>query len=190
MKESEIIDIFKKSGALQKGHFELSSGLHSEQYFQCALVLQYPHYSELLCGELARHFAGRGIQAVIGPAFGGIIVAYEVARHLNCRAVFAERKEKELTLRRGFALGQNERVLLVEDVVTTGLSIRETKELIDASGASLEGMGAIVDRSPAPLKLGIPLTPLVKIPVETFLPEDCPLCAAGKPITTPGSRKK
>lgn len=189
MKESEIIDIFNKSGALQAGHFELSSGLHSAQYFQCALVLQHPYYSALLCSELAKQFEGKDIQTVIGPAFGGIVVAYEVARHLKCRAIFAERKEKNLTLRRGFSLRENERVLLVEDVVTTGLSIRETKELIDVSGATLVGIGVIVDRSAAPLDFGLPLAPLIKIPVEIFLPDQCPLCADGAPLSKPGSRK-
>ncbi len=185
-----ILNIFNKTGALLTGHFKLSSGLHSEKYLQCALVLQYPKYARLLCSELAKKFKKEKPTVVIGPALGGIIVSYEVARALNCRSIFAERQEGKLILRRNFTIGKKDRALVVEDVVTTGLSTKEVIALVKEAGAKLVGVGSIVDRSSSKIDFGIKFKSLIKVKVNTYTEYDCPLCKKGIPWIKPGSRSK
>lgn len=173
--------------ALLKGHFKLSSGLHSAQYLQCALVLQNPELAEKFCGQLASNFKNDKVDVVIGPALGGIIVSYETAKALGARSIFAERAEGRLALRRGFKIDKKERVLVVEDVVTTGLSTKEVINIVKESGAHLVGVGALVDRSKE-IDFGVKFVSLFKMDIPTFKPEDCPLCKQKIPIVKPGSK--
>jgi orotate phosphoribosyltransferase len=187
----ELLKIFRDAGALLEGHFRLSSGLHSTGYLQCALVLQHPLHAELLGRALAARLAGLRPQVVLSPALGGIVIGYEVARALGVRALFAERSappNAELTLRRGFSLGNGERVAVIEDVLTTGGSTRETVAVARAAGAEVVGAGAIVDRSGAAADLGVPFHALLEISLPTYGPDACPLCAKGLPVVKPGSR--
>ncbi len=184
-----ILNIFNKTNALLTGHFKLSSGLHSEKYLQCALVLQYPKYAKLLCSELAKRFEKEKPTVVIGPALGGIIVSYEIARALNCRSIFAERQEGKLVLRRSFAIDKKDRVLVVEDVVTTGLSTKEVIELVKESRAKLVGVGSIVDRSGHKIDFGVKFKSLIKVRIDTYTEDNCPLCKKGIQAIKPGSRK-
>jgi len=185
-----ILKTFREAGALLEGHFLLTSGFHSPKYLQCALVLQRPAQAERLCGQLAARFRGRGVTCVVGPAIGGILVAHEVARALGTKCLFAERQEGAMTLRRGFAVGPEDCVVLVEDVVTTGGSLREVADLVRAAGAQVVGVGALVDRTsgrdPA---FGAPLEALVAVEVPTYAPSECPLCRQGLPLVKPGSRQ-
>jgi orotate phosphoribosyltransferase len=184
-----ILETFREAGALLEGHFLLSSGLHSPKYLQCALVLQDPARAERLCGQLARAFADDRIETVLGPAMGGILVAYELARALGARAIFAEREEGRMRLRRGFRIEPRQRVLLAEDVVTTGGSLREVLALVREAGAEVVGVAALVDRtSGRDPGFGTPLTALVQLDVPTHVPEECPLCREGVPVVKPGSR--
>ncbi len=188
MNTDDIGRLFREAGALLEGHFRLSSGLHSTRYIQCALVLQYPRIATQLGARLAEAFAEQPIETVIAPAIGGILVAHEVARHLNARAIFAERQEGRFTLRRGFTIAPAERVLVVEDVITTGRSTREVIELVRAAGGEVVGVGALIDRSGTALYFGVPLRALLQLDLPTYPPDACPLCAAGVPLSTPGSR--
>jgi orotate phosphoribosyltransferase len=189
MKKEKALEIFEKSGALLNGHFLLSSGLHSPQYFQCARVLQYPFYAELFCLEIVKNFKGERIDCVISPAVGGLVVGQECARLIGCRAMFAERDNKVMSLRRGFELKHDERVLVVEDVVTTGGSVKEVIELVKGAGAEVVGIGFIVDRSNGKHIFDVPAFSVFKMEVVTYQPENCPLCAEGIPVVKPGSRK-
>ncbi|GAW93929.1 orotate phosphoribosyltransferase [Calderihabitans maritimus] len=189
LSQEEILNMFTSCEALLEGHFLLSSGLHSNRYIQCAKVLQYPEYATKLARELAERFLGKGIKAVVGPALGGIIVAHEVARWLNARALFTERQDNFMTLRRGFSIGQGEKVLVVEDVITTGGSVQEVIEVVQKSGGKVEGVGVLVDRSGGHVRLDYPVESLLSLTVETFSAEECPLCRAGIPLVKPGSRK-
>jgi orotate phosphoribosyltransferase len=184
----EIIEIFKKSGALLTGHFQLTSGLHSPTYFQCARVLQYPEYNKLLANKIVRHYKSQFIDVVISPAIGGIVVGQEVGRQLGVRTIFAERKEGKMQLRRGFELDDGEKVLVCEDVATTGGSVFEVIDLVRAEGAEVKGVGLIVDRSNGQVDFKVEQHALVQLNAETFPPEDCPLCQKGDPIQKPGSR--
>lgn len=184
----EVLKIFKETGALLEGHFLLTSGLHSSKYFQCAKVLQYPEYAETLCRQIARHFYTSEVELVISPAIGGIIVGYEVARQLEARNIFAEREEGVMKLRRGFEIKPGERVLVCEDVVTTGGSVFEVIELVKNAGGKLVGVGCIVDRSGGKIDFGIRFASVVRLEVPTFKPEECPLCKEGIQIEKPGSR--
>jgi len=187
--DEPILEVFRQAGALLEGHFLLSSGLHSPKYLQCALVLEDPARAERLCRQLARAFSDDRIECVIGPALGGIIVAYELARALGARSLFTERQDGKMTLRRGFAVRPDERVLLAEDVVTTGGSLREVQDLVLAAGAKVVAVAALVDRtSGRDPGFGVPLASLVKVDVPTYPPESCPLCEAGQPVVKPGSR--
>ena len=184
-----ILETFREAGALLEGHFLLSSGLHSPKYLQCALVLQDPARAERLCSRLARAFADDRVETVVGPAMGGILVAYELARALGARAIFAEREEGRMRLRRGFRIEPGQRVLLAEDVVTTGGSLREVLALVREAGAEVVGVAALVDRtSGRDPGFGMPLTALVQLDVPTHVPEECPLCREGVPVVKPGSR--
>ena len=187
--DEPILEVFREAGALLEGHFLLSSGLHSPKYLQCALVLEDPARAERLCRQLVRAFSDDRIECVVGPALGGILVAYELARALGTRSLFTERQDGKMTLRRGFALRPGERVLLAEDVVTTGGSLREVQDLVRAAGAEVVAVAALVDRtSGRDPGFGIPLASLLKMDVPTYPPESCPLCEADQPVVKPGSR--
>ena len=188
MKREEILKIFIESGAFLEGHFRLSSGKHSPKYLQCAGVLQYPNYTEILCRELADKFREDAIDTVIAPALGGILVSYEVARSLNIRSIFTERVDGKMTLRRGFDLSKNNNVLVVEDVITTGLSTREVCEVVKSFGANIVGVGSLVDRSKGEINFGVRFESLLKIDVATYSEEECPLCKNKIPVIKPGSR--
>jgi orotate phosphoribosyltransferase len=189
LKKEEVLNLFKETGALLEGHFRLTSGLHSPQYFQCAKVIQFPQHAQKLCWEIAFYFMSEKVNVVIGPALGGIIVAQEVARLMSCRAIFAEREEGKMTLRRGFEIKPGERVLVVEDVVTTGGSINEVIDLVKIAGAHLIGVGFLVDRSQNRISFDVPKFSVIEMDVVTYKPDECPLCKKGIPIVKPGSRK-
>ena len=180
--------MFRRSGALLEGHFRLSSGLHSPGYLQCALVLQHPKDAAALGAALGDVVRAWGAETVLSPALGGIVIGQEVGRALGVRAIFAERADGALTLRRGFALDPGEKVLVVEDVVTTGGSTRETMDVARAAGATVVGACAIVDRSGGKQGLDVPFHALLPMDVKTFQPDACPLCAQGMPVVKPGSR--
>ncbi len=183
-----VLDTFRRLGALLDGHFRLTSGLHSPGYLQCALVLQHPREAEACGAALAERLRGQAPQAVVSPAIGGIVIGQEVARALGVRAIFAERQDGRLALRRGFSLQPGEKVLVVEDVVTTGGSTRETIEVARAQGAQVTGAAAIIDRSGGQQNLDVPFSALATIALPTYQPEACPLCAQGTPAIKPGSR--
>lgn len=185
----EIEQILLETGAMLTGHFLLTSGRHSDRYFQCALALQHPRHAERLCRELAARFAGLGITAVIGPALGGIIVSYEVARALGVRSLFAERENGVMTLRRGFTIDPGEKVLVVEDVITTGGSVREVIQAVRGIGGEVAGAGVLIDRSGGAVDLSVRLEALMTVEAVSYAPEECPLCRAGIPSVKPGSRK-
>ncbi|HZT70091.1 MAG TPA: orotate phosphoribosyltransferase [Terriglobia bacterium] len=188
MTEEEVLDIFRKHSALLEGHFILSSGLHSDRYIQCALVLQHPRVAEQLCSELGPRLGALGAKTVVAPALGGVIVAHEVARALGLRALFTERQDSMMALRRGFRLDQGEPVLVVEDVITTGKSTRETINCVEQAGGKVVGIGALIDRSGGRVTFDVPRTALATLNVATYEPDNCPLCKAGKPAVKPGSR--
>jgi orotate phosphoribosyltransferase len=188
MTKDEVLSAFRRSGALLEGHFRLSSGLHSPGYLQCALVLQHPREAEALGAALGSIMRSLGAQAVLSPAMGGIVIGQEVGRALGVRAIFAERQDGVLTLRRGFTLDLGEKVIVVEDVVTTGGSTRETMEVARAAGAIVVGACAIVDRSGGKQGLDVPFHALLPMDVQTYQPDDCPLCKQGIPVVKPGSR--
>ena len=186
MSDSVLAD-FRDTGAYLKGHFRLTSGLHSNEYLQCALVLQHPPIAARLGAALANGFPKCDV--VASPAIGGIIIGHEVARHLGARFLFTERDAGgKMTLRRGFSLKPGETVVVVEDVVTTGGSTREVIELMLASGGNVLGAGSIVDRSGGKVDVGVPRVALVTLTVTSWMPEECPLCQQGVPVEKPGSR--
>jgi orotate phosphoribosyltransferase len=184
----EVLQVFRDTRALLDGHFVLRSGLHSSQYFQCALVLQHPRIAEQLCGELAVKFKTTGAQVVVSPALGGLFVGHEVARALDVRHIFVEKNAAgKLELRRGFQIARGEKVLVVEDVVTKGGRVQETLDIIRALGGEVVGAGTLVDRSGGKVGFGVPLESLLRLSVDTFDPVACPLCQAGTPVIKPGS---
>jgi len=189
MTDTQILDIFNKTEALLTGHFLLTSGRHSDKYFQCAKVLQYPEYTEKLCAMILERFKDAEIDTVISPAIGGLVVGQEIARQLNKRFIFAEREDKKLTLRRGFSLSKNEKVLVCEDVVTTGGSVFEVIDIVKNSNAEVVGVGFIVDRSNGKVNFGSPQISTLKMNVVSYSPEECPLCKSGSEPIKPGSRK-
>ena len=188
MTHDQLLHVFRRSGALLEGHFRLSSGLHSPGYMQSALVLQHPRDAAALGEALAPSLGGLGATAVLSPALGGIVIGHEVARALGVRALFAERQDGRLTLRRGFTLGPDDRVVVVEDVVTTGGSTRETIEVARAAGATVVAAAAIVDRRGEAADLGVPFHALLRVSLPTYDPAVCPLCAQGVSVVKPGSR--
>jgi orotate phosphoribosyltransferase len=190
LSESDVLSIFKKSEALLEGHFLLTSGRHSNQYFQCAKVLQYPEFNSQICELIANNYINCEIDTVIAPAMGGILVGYDVAKHLNKKSIFTERENKEMTLRRGFTLSKGEKVLVCEDVVTTGGSVMEVIEIVKKFEAKVVGVASIVDRSNGKIDFRYPFFSALKLDVFSFLPEDCTICKEGKiELTKPGSRK-
>ncbi len=186
--KTQLLELFRSTNALMNGHFQLTSGLHSPQYFQCAKVLQYPEYLTLLAGMIAEHFAPESIDVVVSPALGGIVVGTEVGRQLGKRTIFGERKDGIMSLRRGFELSANERALVVEDVVTTGGSVFEVMTLVNQAGAIPAGVGCIVDRSNGKVNFNTHQYAVLEMDVVTYPPEACPLCKSNTPITKPGSR--
>jgi orotate phosphoribosyltransferase len=188
MNQEDVLSAFRRLGALLDGHFKLSSGLHSPAYLQCALVLQHPGEAERLGGALAAMMPGMRASVVLSPALGGLIIGHEVARALGVRAIFAERVDGKLTLRRGFDLTPDDRVIVVEDVVTTGGSTRETMDVARAAGATVVAAAAVINRSGQASPVDVPFAALAAITPPTYTPDACPLCARGMAVTKPGSR--
>lgn len=190
-----ILDLFAETGAYLRGHFKLTSGLHSGEYLQCAKVLAVPRYAERLGRELAARLQpllkGSAVDTVVAPAMGGIIIGHEVARALETRSLFTERDAatNEMTLRRGFEVKPGERAVVVEDVVTTGGSTKEVIRLLEAAGVAVLAAGSIIDRSGGKADLGVPRTALETLTAVAYNPEECPLCQEGKPLVKPGSRR-
>jgi orotate phosphoribosyltransferase len=184
-----LLDLFEEKGALLTGHFQLSSGLHSDRYLQCAKILQYPDLAQRIGAAIAERFSDVQIDCVIGPAIGGIVVAQEVGRALGVRAMFSERESGAMTLRRGFAVEKGERVLVVEDITTTGGSVEEVIEALRRMEADVIGVGVIIDRSDGRATFDVPFRPLARLTVETFSANQCPLCQQGSTPYKPGSRK-
>ena len=188
--DQQILKIFLETNALLEGHFLLTSGRHSNQYFQCAKVLQFPSHTFEVCSVLAEHFRNYEIDTVIAPAMGGIIVGYEVASQLGKRSIFTERENNQMTLRRGFSLSENEKVLVCEDVVTTGGSVFEVIEIVKSFRAKVIGVASIVDRSNGKVDFGYPFKSALQLEVLSYPPENCPICKQGNiPLVKPGSRK-
>ena len=185
---NQVLDVFRRVGALLEGHFKLSSGLHSPGYLQSALVLQYPREAETLGAALAEAVRPLAPDVVMSPALGGIVIGQEVARALDVPAIFAERQDGAMTLRRGFTLAPGARVLVVEDVVTTGGSTRETMDVAMRAGGVVVGAGSIIDRSGGNQGLAVPYSALAQVAFPTYQPDACPLCAAGSTAIKPGSR--
>ena len=191
MIEQEVKDILVKTGAIMDGHFLLTSGLHSPHYVEKFNVLQHPKYTEQLCQAMAEKFKDADIETVVGPVTGGIILAHETAKALNARAIFTERVDGKMTFRRGFKLHDGERVLIVEDIVTTGGSIKEVINVVKEFGGNPVAVSMLVDRSGGKVSFGdVPSTALLRMNVETYQPDDCPLCKKNIPITKRGSTGK
>jgi orotate phosphoribosyltransferase len=187
MTRDELLDLYRRSGALLDGHFRLTSGLHSPGYLQCALVLQHPQHAEALGRAIAERVRHLRPTVVLSPALGGVVIGHEVGRALGVRAIFVERQDGALTLRRGFIISEADRVLVVEDVVTTGGSTRETMQVARAAGGQVVGAACIVNRGHG-VDLGVPQVSLIDIDLATYEPDRCPLCAQGMPVIKPGSR--
>lgn len=188
LQSETLLDIFRRTGAYLKGHFRLTSGLHSAEYLQCALVLQHPEHAEA-CGRALAAKLGVKPDVVVSPAMGGLIIGHEVARAYGVRHIFTERDaERKMTLRRGFTVARGEKAVVIEDVITTGISSREVVELLQAAGAEVVGAGSLIDRSGGKADLGVPRVALATLEVVAYPPDACPLCAAGEPVVKPGSR--
>ena len=189
LSREEALKIFSDSGALMEGHFLLTSGRHSNQYMQCALVLQYPASTEQLAGHIADKFEKDGIELVVGPAMGGIIVSYEVARQLGVPGIFAERKDGQMEIRRGFTIKPGQKVLVVEDVVTTGGSVKEVMDVVIAAGGVVAGVAVLVDRSNGSVSFGVKQEAVLSMDIQSWDKEECPLCKEGlTQAYKPGSR--
>jgi orotate phosphoribosyltransferase len=185
---NRAVEILEEANAILTGHFKLTSGLHSNRYIQCAQVFQYPDKVEELCKLLAQKLQGKGITTVIGPAVGGIIFSYALSSALNCKNIYAERVEEKMSFRRNFSVEPGEKVVVVEDVVTTGGSAKEVAVLAQSLGAEVVAICSLVDRSGGKVDFGVPFVPLIQMNVVTYQPDDCPLCKEGKPLIQPGSR--
>ena len=188
LKQERVLEILKEAGVLLEGHFLLTSGRHSNKYLQCAKIFKHAKYSEELCRALAEKFADDSVDLVIGPAIGAITMAYEVSRQLGVENIFAERENGKMTLRRNFEIKPGQRVLVVEDVVTTGGSVKEVIEIVKENGGIVAGVGAIVDRTGGEIDFGAKFEAVISMKVESFDPEDCPICKTGAPLVKPGSR--
>lgn len=188
MNDNDVLQIFRDTNALLAGHFLLRSGLHSRQFFQCALVLQYPVQAEKLCSALAAQLKPFGAPTVISPAMGGLFIGHEVGRALGIRHIFAEKNaEGKLELRRNFQIARGEKFLVVEDVITKGGRVQETIDIVRQKGGEVAAVGVLVDRSEGGVNFGVPLVSLLKLHIETFAPAACPMCQAGQPVVKPGS---
>ena len=190
LSRKDIEELLKKRGVLLEGHFLLASGRHSARYYEKFRILEHPEDADRLCAQMAGHFKGSGIDLVVGPTTGGIILAFTVARHLGIRALYAEKSPEGRGFFRGMALAPGERVLVVDDVLTTGGSVKDTIAAVGRSGGKLQGIGVLIDRSDVPLDLGAPLFSLYRQVVESFPPENCPLCKAGSKPVAPGASKR
>ena len=188
MTEQQTLTLYEKTGALMRGHFRLTSGLHSDVYLQSALVLQYPEHAAALGAALAAPFREADVATVLAPAIGGILVAHEVARALGVRCLFTERENGVMTLRRGFTLSAGEHCLVVEDVITTGGSTREVVECVEGAGGIVVGVGALIDRSGGAARFAVKRVALATVQAKTWTPEECPLCQTGSHAVKPGSR--
>lgn len=188
MEKEKVLKILRETGAMLEGHFLLTSGRHSDRYIQCARVFQYPLYCEMLSRHLADSFKGEKIDVVVGPAIGGIVFAYEVGKQLGVRSIFAERENGIMTLRRGFEIKQGENVLVVEDVTTTGGSVKEVMQIVKDYGGNVIGVGSLVDRSNGEVSFGVRFEPVVVLDVKSYEAKNCPLCRQGLPLVKPGSR--
>jgi len=188
MEKQVAIDLLEKSGALLNGHFLLTSGNHSAQYIQCALLLSHPALAAIFMEDIASHFKSAKIDTVAAPAVGGIIVSYEIGRLLGSRTIFLEREEGRMALRRGFSIHPGERVLIVEDVITTGRSVLEVSEVIRSNGGELVAFASIVNRSEGRFHPDAPYYACVSMDIPIYIPHECPLCTAGIPAVKPGSR--
>jgi orotate phosphoribosyltransferase len=186
---NDIMQIFKDAGAILEGHFSLTSGLHSPVYWEKFRVLQYPHYTERLCRLIAEHFKKEEVQVVAGPTTGGIILAFEVARQLGVKGIFAEKEGEGRVFRRGFTINPGERVLIVDDVLTTGSSIIEVMEAVKKLEGTIIGIGVLVDRAEQKKEFGAPLFSCIRSATVTYPPAECPLCAAGIPLVRLGGQK-
>jgi orotate phosphoribosyltransferase len=186
--EEQVKTIFLDSGALMSGHFKLSSGRHSPEYWEKFWVLQHPQYVQAMCAEIARRYADSNVEVVLGPTTGGIILAFEVARQLGVKALYAESEDGARVLRRGLTLPEGTRTLIVDDVLTTGLATQECIDLCKSHQANIVGIAVLVDRSGGKVDLGYRRENLLTVDAISFAPEECPLCAEGAPITKPGSR--
>ena len=189
MTEAEVKELLVKHGALLEGHFLLTSGLHSGQYVEKFQVLQYPKATEELCAGFAKKFHGEKIDVVIGPVTGGIVLAHETAKHFGTRAIFAERDNGQMTIKRGFEIKPGERVLVVEDVVTTGGSVKEVIDVVRGMGGIIAGVAILVDRSGGTVDFGAPSKALLTLQIKNYTPDECPLCKQGVPLVKRGSRK-
>ncbi len=188
MTREEKINLLEEAHVLQTGHFRLTSGRHSDKYMQCARVFEDAKYSEAICADIAEAFKDKNVELVVGPAVGGIIISYEVSRQLGVRNIFAERENGVMTLRRGFGIEPGTRVLVVEDTITTGGSVKEVIALVKEKGGEVIGVGSVVDRSNGTVDFGVPLHAAVSMEVVSYEEADCPLCKQGLPIVKPGSR--
>lgn len=188
MNPAQIFDHFSDTDALLEGHFELSSGLHSSRYLQCAIALQYPSDAAKFGHAIARYCTGDDIETIASPAIGGLVIGHAVAAALNVRFIWTERENGTMTLRRGFPIKKGERILVVEDVITTGGSTRECIEVLEKHGAEVIAAASIIDRSNGEADVGVPLISLAQMDVSSFSPEECPLCALGGAAVKPGSR--
>ena len=191
IKTEEVMKKFEQAGAIQKGHFKLTSGVHSDTYIQCAQVMQHPEFMHSLCSELGKKFRGDDIDVIVGPAIGGIIMAHVMARVLGpwVRAIFTERENGKMTLRRSFEIKEGEKVLVVEDVTTTGSSVREVIDIVNSRKGKVVGVGVLIDRSGGKVNFGVKTEKLLTVDIKTYLPEECPLCKKGIPVVKPGSRE-
>ena len=191
IKTEEAMKKFEQAGAIQKGHFKLTSGVHSDTYIQCAQVMQHPEFMHNLCSELGKKFRGDDIDVIVGPAIGGIIMAHVMARVLGpwVRAIFTERENGKMTLRRSFEIKEGEKVLVVEDVTTTGSSVREVIDIVSSRQGKVVGVGVLIDRSGGKVDFGLKTEKLLTVDIKTYLPEECPLCKKGIPAVKPGSRE-
>ncbi len=191
IKTEEVMKKFEQAGAIQKGHFKLTSGVHSDTYIQCAQVMQYPGFMHNLCSELGRKFRGEDIDVIIGPAIGGIIISHVMAQVLGpwVRAIFTERENGKMTLRRSFEIKKDEKVLVVEDVITTGGSVREVIDIVKERGGQVVGVGVLIDRSGGRIDFGVKMKNLLTLDIKSYQPEKCPLCKKGIPVVKPGSRE-
>lgn len=191
MQKEKVLEIFKEAGVLLEGHFLLTSGRHSDKYLQCAKIFRNTKYSEVLCADLASKFKDDGIEVVIGPAMGAVQMAYEVCRHLGCENFFTERVDGKMELRRNFELKKGMKVLIVEDVITTGGSVREVIDIARAAGADVVGVGCVVDRTGGKIDFGVSkFDAVISLDVTSYEADECPICKEGKlPLVKPGSRK-
>jgi len=191
IKTEEVMKKFEEAGAIQKGHFKLTSGVHSDTYIQCAQIMQHPEFMHNLCSELGKKFRGDDIDVIVGPAIGGIIMAHVMARVLGpwVRAIFTERENGKMTLRRSFEIKEGEKVLVVEDVTTTGSSVREVIDIVKLRQGKVVGVGVLIDRSGGEVDFGIKTEKLLTVDIKTYFPEECPLCKKGIPVLKPGSRE-